>query len=80
MNYATNGYKGDGMKKGREYLNGGTNAPTIPQYEGQIAKFLSPYADVVCYDIAKFNKKYGHLEWWGLPDPTKEQIQQAEEV
>ena len=80
MNYATNGYKGDGMKKGREYIHGGTNAPTRPQYEGQIAKFLSPYADVVCYDIAKTNKKYGHLEWWGLIDPTEDQIKQAKEV
>jgi hypothetical protein len=80
MNSVTNGYKGDTMRKGREYLNGGTNAPSIPQYEGQIAKFLSPYADVVCYDIAKMNKKYGHLEWWGLPDPTEDQKKKAEVV
>lgn len=68
------------MRKGREYINGGTNAPSRPEYEGQIVRFLSPYADVICYDIAKVNKKYGYLEWWGLIEPTEEQIKKAEDA
>lgn len=79
MNSATNGYKGDTMRKGREYINGGTNAPSRPEYEGQIVRFLSPYADVVLYDIAKLNKKYNTLEWWRL-EPTEEQIKKAEDA
>lgn len=55
----------------------GTNAPTKPQFEGQIVRFMSPHANVWIYDICKQNAKYGHLEWWALNDPTDEQINQA---
>jgi len=55
----------------------GTNAPTRPQYEGQIIGFKSPHANVMLYDIAKRNPKYGNLEWWAINDPTPAQIEQA---
>jgi hypothetical protein len=57
----------------------GTNAPTRPQYEGQIVKFKSPHAEVMLYDIAKPNK-YGTLDWWALNEPTEGQIKQAEVI
>jgi len=55
----------------------GTNAPTKPKFEGQIARFVSPHADVVLYDIAKRNPKYGNLEWHALNNPTDEQVMSA---
>lgn len=55
----------------------GINARIKPQFEGQIVKFKSPYADVWLYDICKRNERYGWLEWWALNDPTIEQIQGA---
>lgn len=53
------------------------NAPTRPQYEGQIVKFKSPTFGVVLYDIATRNKKHGYLEWYAISQPTPEQIAQA---
>ena len=61
-------------------MNKGTNAPTKPQYEGQIVKFLSPHARVWLYDVCKRNAKYGNLEWWALNSPTPEQVSNAIEV
>lgn len=58
----------------------GTNAPTKPQFEGQIVKFMSPHADVWLYDICRQNSKYGQLEWWALNSPTVEQQSIAVEV
>ena len=55
----------------------GTNAPTRPQFEGQIVQFKSPHANVALFDIAKRNPKYGNLEWWALNNPTPEQQAQA---
>lgn len=55
----------------------GTNAPTKPQFEGEIVRFRSPHSDAILYDIARLNKKYGLLEWWALNDPTGEQIKKA---
>ena len=55
----------------------GTNAHSKPEFEGQIVKFKSPHADVVLYDIAKRNEKYGWLEWWAINDPSEIQIQDA---
>ncbi len=54
-----------------------TNAPVKPEFEGQIVKFKSPYADVWLFDICKRNPKYGWLEWWALNDPTPDQQAQA---
>jgi hypothetical protein len=54
-----------------------TNAPTKPEFEGQIVKFISPHANVWLYDICKRNIKYGWLEWWALNDPTPEQCRNA---
>lgn len=51
----------------------GTNAKSTPQFEGQIVKFKSPYANVMLYDIARLNQKYNRLEWWALNDPTNDQ-------
>jgi hypothetical protein len=58
-------------------MNQGINAPTKPQYEGQIVRFESPISDAVLYDIAKRNPKYGYLEWCALNEPTEEQIMSA---
>jgi hypothetical protein len=55
----------------------GTNAPTKPKFEGQIVKFKSPHADVILYDIAKRNEKYGWLEWYALNEPTDHQCKDA---
>ena len=55
----------------------GTNAKSTPQFEGQIIMFKSPHANVMLFDIARFNRKYNRLEWWALNDPTPEQINQA---
>jgi hypothetical protein len=55
----------------------GTNAKSKPQFEGQIIKFKSPHANVMLFDIAKLNAKYGNLEWWALNDPTQDQINNA---
>jgi len=56
----------------------GTNAPTKPQFEGQIVKFDSPHASgVILYDVAKVNK-YGKLEWWAINEPTELQKAEAE--
>jgi hypothetical protein len=55
----------------------GTNAPTKPEFEGQIVKFKSPHADVFIFDIAKRNKKYGYLEWQALNNPTEKQVNSA---
>lgn len=49
------------------------NAPIKPEFEGQIVKFKSPYADVILYDICKRNPKYGNLEWHALNDATDRQ-------
>ncbi len=47
----------------------GTNALMKPQFEGQIVKFISPhFSDVIFYDIAVRNEKYGWLEWYALND------------
>ena len=54
-----------------------TNAPCKPEYEGQIVKFKSPHANVILYDIAKRNIKYGYLEWWALNNPSDNQINNA---
>jgi hypothetical protein len=58
----------------------GTNAPIKPSFDGQIVKFISPFAKVWLYDICRLNAKYGHLEWWALNEPTIEQKTQAIEV
>jgi len=58
----------------------GTNAPATPAYDGQIVKFKSPHADVILFDIAKINPKYGHLEWCALNDPTADQQTKAREL
>ena len=50
-----------------------TNAPIKPQFEGQIVSFMSPHADVMLFDIARFDK-YGRLEWRAVNEPTDEQI------
>ena len=55
----------------------GTNAPTRPQFEGQIVKYKSPHANVTLYDICKVNPKYGWLEWWALNNPTDAQKHDA---
>ena len=55
----------------------GTNAKSRPQFEGQIIKFKSPHANVMLFDIARINKKYGNLEWWALNEPTPNQINAA---
>ena len=55
----------------------GTNAHSKPEFEGQIVKFKSPHANVILYDIAKRNEKYGWLEWWAINDPSQDQIQDA---
>lgn len=54
-----------------------TNAPCKPEFEGQIVKFKSPHANVILYDIAKRNIKYGYLEWWALNNPSDNQINNA---
>jgi hypothetical protein len=58
----------------------GINAPTRPQFEGEIVKFKSPNANVMLYDICKRNAKYNRLEWWALNEPTLDQINNATEV
>jgi hypothetical protein len=58
----------------------GTNAPSKPQFEGEIVRFKSPHANVELFDIARLNAKYGILEGWALNDPTPEQIKQAREL
>lgn len=58
-------------------MNTGTNAPTKPEFEGQIVKFKSPHSGAMLYDIAKRNAKYGCLEWYAINEPTAEQMQQA---
>jgi hypothetical protein len=59
-------------------MNNGTNAPSKPQHEGQIIKFISPHnSNVILYDIAVKNTKYNFLEWYALNDPTPEQQTQA---
>lgn len=50
-----------------------TNAPSKPQFEGQIVSFASPHANVMLYDQARINPKYGHLEWRAINEPTNEQ-------
>jgi len=50
----------------------GTNAPIKPQFKGQIVSFTSPHADVMLFDIARFDR-YGHLEWRAINEPTDEQ-------
>jgi hypothetical protein len=54
----------------------GTNAPIKPQFEGQIVSFTSPHADVLLFDIARFDK-YGRLEWRAINDPSAEQVDLA---
>ena len=61
-------------------MNTGTNAPRKPSFDGQIVKFISPFANVWLYDICRLNAKYGHLEWCALNEPTIEQKTQAIEV
>ena len=58
----------------------GTNAPIKPLFDGQIVKFISPFANDWLYDICRLNAKYGHLEWCALNEPTIEQKTQAKEV
>ena len=58
----------------------GTNAPIKPSFDGQIVKFISPFANVWLYDICRLNAKYGHLEWCALNEPTIEQKTKAIEV
>ena len=58
----------------------GINAPTRPQFDGQIVKFKSPHAAVTLYDQARRNPKYGNLEWCALNEPTAQQITDAQEV
>lgn len=42
----------------------GCNAPSKPQYVGQLVKFRSPHRhDVILVDEAFINEKYGYLEW-----------------
>lgn len=56
----------------------GTNAPCKPEFEGQIIKFRSPHSlHVILFDIARYNEKYGHLEWHALNDPTDQQVKNA---
>lgn len=56
----------------------GTNALMKPQFEGQIVKFISPhFSDVILYDIAVRNKKYGWLEWYALNEPTENEKKNA---
>jgi hypothetical protein len=55
----------------------GTNAPSKPEFEGQIVKFKSPHFDVMLYDIAVMDEKYNRLTWYALNEPTPEQVQQA---
>ena len=56
----------------------GTNAPIKPEFEGQIVKFVSPhFSDVILYDIAVRNKKYGWLEWYALNEPTENEKKNA---
>jgi hypothetical protein len=58
----------------------GTNAPTKPEFIGQIVKFKSPHANVSLYDIAQLHPRYGHLEWCALNDPTEQQKTNAKEL
>jgi dTDP-4-dehydrorhamnose 3,5-epimerase-like enzyme len=58
-------------------MTNGINAHSKPEFEGQIVKFKSPHANVVLYDIAKRNLKYGYLEWWAINDPSDYQIKNA---
>ena len=53
-----------------------TNAPIKPQFEGQIVSFVSPHANVMLFDIARFDK-YGRLEWRAINNPSDEQIDLA---
>lgn len=55
----------------------GTNAPTKPQFEGQIVKFKSPHSDAILFDICVRNEKQGWLEWHALNEPTPEQVKNA---
>ena len=61
-------------------MHSGTNAPTRPQFEGQIVKFKSPHSNAVLYDICKRNPKYNTLEWWALNEPTDQQKADAQAV
>lgn len=54
-----------------------TNAPTRPQFEGQIVKFKSPHSSATLYDICRVNPKYGWLEWYALNDPSDAQRRAA---
>lgn len=58
-------------------MNQGINAHSKPEFEGQIVKFKSPHADVILYDIAKRNEKYGYLEWCAINDPSEDEIKNA---
>lgn len=58
-------------------MNQGINAHSKPEFEGQIVKFKSPNADVILYDIAKRNEKYGYLEWCAINDPSEDEIKNA---
>lgn len=56
----------------------GTNALVKPEFEGQIVKFVSPhFSDVMLFDIAVRNEKYGYLEWYALNEPTEQQRKSA---
>lgn len=56
----------------------GTNAHSKPEFEGQIVKFKSPHNNnVILYDIAVRNTKYGYLEWQAINKPTPEQQKNA---
>ena len=58
-------------------MHKGTNAHSRPEFEGQIVKFKSPHADVILFDIAKRNEKYGWLEWHALNNPTEYEMRNA---
>ena len=53
-------------------MNDKTNAPIKPSFAGQIVSFTSPHANVMLYDQAWINPKYGHLEWRAINNPTDE--------
>lgn len=59
-------------------MHSGTNAPCKPEFEGQIVKFISPHnRKAVLYDIARYDEKYGWLEWCALNEPSEQQIRNA---
>lgn len=46
------------------HFTNGCNAPSKPQFEGQLVKFQSPHHPAaVLLDVAVRNEKYGCLEW-----------------